>query len=1419
MIKSLRKVPTTQTSFLKTANVSLQPTPKTVVVPTTSSNTSVAKITVPVKNAILSQPLISLLQPAKTLAPPKTGNVVVPLRPGTEIGKMLNPTIKKVVQQVVSNRKVLLPIRASYNVVFPVRPLSLNTGRLQDSRAQSPFVATTTPFTPYESLTGITQERPEIVMMTNFQPLFNVDVSHNAPHFINVFEDAGQLQFMTAAGHFMNAQFHMRNLRAITTQNLISQVVGDIVRPIGMYYQSFGRANAYSAHLNEQMRQRHNDFGVALTKLKSNANYLLSLVRTIAAQKQQLDLRSDLHQVVPSQVANSIAHNYVTPNNLRPNTPQGTTRVPAVLQSLVQRGQRVTYGVDDCMVDIGFNPDSVKNVFASTKIWMQLMVELKEVLKTHSLKFLDISTTWYRNDQNATSINKPPVKRFELADNLPLLPTLDELINQKAGNVNQSISVLQPAFVSIYQNVFFKNEEARIAALAHLLSREYRYSAGIAAHREKLRANYDYDVASSNQTLFDFVIGRHGSNITEMPELADRSLMTIAQYNAGQVGVLPFESKYIENDTSTLTPGGEFFFDRILEDTDGSRFDTSAMDAFASRLDEQANNFTSLCTALNLFHVPVNTGYRNQSGVSKQSNDHFLMTSTDTVNELASRLINPRTGEAHRHVVNDRLGAVYAQARKDNRVKTALFLYTLTRISRAYSFNVPFLSSARLADNTPATGALITQVINALQASVPESRTTIQLVTQRGLDRGLNTASLTSDSITHALKSGTEITRAIEQFMSSVLAQFRTKSQALNGNHTLYGGYLDTVVAMIAFDFAIAMVARYSNQQLVGVHRGLTTFSRGQITFAIAQTATNHMASFNELNQRITGEENFTRQLLMAVINTMRNISGSFKNLSSYLNGAESLHMLKEISVTLGNDPMLLRMLLQEQQIMLLASTVDNLQHAANALQLQGGESSHDDGNRLNTAIAILDESDVPPQMHQALLGYFGTGEFASVRGNNKRIMTVGIPLGFAESLKQKVNVRRLKRTSFGSRQNDIVYVSIYKVDLQNSDIIYKPIRFLFELSRFPTRFTTQHWLPLPHKPALSDIVNSIPTQCYDTNPQGGGSVSIGIEYASEALARKSAVKGARTAFSDPSYSFLTARQKAEILQNHVISQLLEVYIKLMTGVNVAEYNYYMSEPPPHVEADILKNLMEHSIANVAERIKIQKTQASQQQKAPPARGVLFSTTARLNAGKGLMTSMSGIAGKVSTQAQFGSPPHATQTQRGPEQQQQQIAATLEANLDTLGSQHVDLVTSHLRTVTNFAQTLSTLSNVDALNHKILTPKDFDRVFNVIFDPRDFEIDVAQTMETPHGRQALALLLKHGDVVPADYWQWGGSHWLNPELQVQAATSVMEGRSFPQNRFPSNINNFKFRDRDKNQGDLIADKYFVTIETFDEEEV
>jgi hypothetical protein len=1314
-----------------------------------------------------------------------------------------SPSLVEIVESM-GDPGFIFSLSSGLNNIMPTFGLTLDGGRTYDPRVTQGFVTTTTKFQPYEQLTGIAQERPEIVMLTNFEPLYDKDASSTAPAFQNVMEAAGLNQFMTDAGQYIDAQFNLRNLQSSN----VNKSIGTL-------------ATRYPG-INQTVTSRASATVQALNQLKADASFLLNLVRIIETQKSQLDLRSDLFIVDPQDTADFLVSNFsqlhlsVTPN-----------AAPGILAQLVQVGPRPTYDCVDTLVDLGYTADNVTNIFASTKIWMQLLVELRGIVQHHSLAFLDIAPTYQKNDNNASTILTPPSRYFSLSANLPTLPTLDELIGVQAAQANTTIAALMPAWTAIYSNVFFKSEEARIAALAHLVSQEFRYSYGLSRPQVvgSLGRFYGFVVApTGNSTVFDAIIGKFGNNITDFPLVSDSSLASIAQEQVSvagtQEGILTFETKYVEGDTGTLTPGGDYFFDQILQ-TDGLTFNTANLDQLTSTLDAQLNQLSIMIDGFNMMALPSQPN-SSAAGTAVDTEDYFLNNPSDVVTKLVNQLINPTTGQAMPTVANDGLGAIYGLARTDPRIKTILFMYTLSKVSRTYANNVPFLAAPPTSDNTPLVDQLIAQLISELEATAPPVREILQ---RRG-QVNQNSGALTNSSISAAMKAGTRLTQIVEQFMSDVISQFRQQTTAINQNYTRYGGYLDTVVMMAAFDFVISTVARYSNQQLTGQYTGQGVVAGGQVTYAVSQTTTDHVTSLNELTQRLAAEANLSREVIMTVLNVLRKLSGSLKGISNYLNGPQAQEMLTSIAQTVNNTQ-LLNMLFNEQQIMMLASTVESLIVANTSTSVQPSQQSV----QANSAVAsnqinILDESDVPLAMKDALNSYFSQGDLASREANNKCILTVGIPSGFTQKLKQKVSVQAQQKSTFQTKQSDIVQLTVYKVDLTNPDIVYQPVRYMFEMSRFPTRYGTSQWLPIPDQASLADIVNAIPTQCYSQNLDSSTSVSIssGIDYASTAIADSEGIKGAQAAFDDPSYAFLTAIQKAEILNNHVASQLLESYIKLMTGICVAEYNYDMAPPPAPVEAAFTQLLTDHMVSHLSEASAAQNSSST----APPAGGILFSTTTgktlpRIKATFGnraqtqpVLANPSGIAGQVTPAAQFRAPLTINPASITVEQQ---AAPPAQVSLNALSARNVPLILTNLQTLSTFSHTWSSLSNVDALNQKVMSPKQFDRVFNVMVDPRDFQIDIVTTNSTPWGRQALNLLVASGDVVPTTTDASSIRLKSSAAFRIQGTSTTLQGRAFPQNNAAPNVNGYVFRDRDKNQGDLIAEKYYVTIETFGEGQV
>ena len=1007
---------------------------------------------------------------------------------------------------------------------------------------------------------------------------------------------------------------------------------------------------------------------------------------------------------------------------------------------------------------------------------------------------------------------------------LPSLPNLDELINLKPEGVAQAINAIQPAFQTIYQNVLFKSEEARIAALAHLLSSEYRYSRGLSLPhvQRSLQDLYGFAVSTtgSNSSLFDSIIGQFGNNITDFPATVANTLVQVAQQQPPGLGVLTFEPEYITGDNGTLTPGGTYYVDAVFK-TDGKSFNTTSIDALAATLDTAAASFKTVTDGLNLLSQPASLdAVRLGSSPGLDRNASTLETTGDLINSIKRQLLDAN-GNTSDLLKNDRLTAVFSHARKDNHLKATLFLHILSKISRSYTSNVPFFGSNTSGDNTVLGDYLVGQVNDALLASVPETTTALQFVTSPGLDNYNNNNGFTPTAISHAMKSGSKLMNVVVQLMSHVVSQFRTDNTALVGGFTRYNGYIDTSMMMVAFDLITSFIALYSSTQIVGFQGGQTSFGTGLTTFVVSQSPTNHRNSINNLLERVSGEVTRVQQMIMTVLHSLKVLSGSLKGISGYLKSEPAVFRLQQVAGVL-NDPKLLQMLLTEQQIMLLASDVQNLVDASQPGLNAFARPSMPDPNSTQE-MQILDESLVPPALQDALFGYFGTADFSGAQGSSNRVLTVGLPQGFVQGLQRSVSIQQQRKASFKNRRSDIVQVCVYKIDVVNSDIIYKPQRFLFDTARFPARLSTARWLPIPQAPAVEDIISAIPTIDLSQNPgvTTSTSTSPGVEYASATVAAAAGVKHARVAMSDGSYSFLTANQKAEILRNHVVSQLLDAYIKLMTGINVSEYTFAMADNAPPLEVDMLKKMIipvaRDGFPNLFGFLNGGQSQPF------PLGGVMFGSTGLSsinsvpqdtgapNPYQCDVSDATGLGGNVALPSQFNAissfalPPVSLDGQ-------QALLGTLDDNLNNIPLHVIPHVINHLRTFSTISTTLSTISQPAAVNQKVMTPKQFDRVFNIMVNPTDFEIDVPKTIATPYGKQALALMIKNGDIIPSSE----NEQALSQASDITARAVTPGSRPFPQGRRAGNVSSYRYRDRDVNAGDLIVDKYFITVETYGE---
>ncbi len=1365
---------------LKGANGAAASLGNVQIQPTTNDLSAGAKKTVSTPGSIKA-PVVPASQ-----APLATPSISVS---STNMKIQVNSSMASIAGNLIRNKDYLLPpYHGNINVILPSFALHLEPA-VANHPVTDNLVVTTKKFEPYEQLTGIAHERPEIVMLTNFLPLFTKNVSPSQQSFVNQAENGGIYSNMTDAGRFVDTHLQARNLRQIN--------VTQALRGLRSQY----------AFMADEFTNRRRSFENNVNSLRDQANFLLELVRSLERLKSQLDLRDDIHVVDTAAVVNYHYLNFTKLNS-------GLTS--NVLLDLSRRYMPATYSIPDTLARLGYDSDVVRHKFSSTKIWLQFMLEMSDMLKYHSSEFIDIDTVTQRNDTNATRIVRKTSPHFGLSQKIPSLPHLDELSTLKPNQIKPVISTISQAFDVLYQDVHFKNQEAQIAALTNLASKEFRYSRGMSQRdvQDALASGFSYQVTpSDNVGVFESIVGKFGNNISDFPATQTNSLANIAQRRTSEASaVLTFESKYVDGDTGTLTPGGTYYVDSILDGVTTTGFNTTNLDEAGDLFEKTFNSFNVVVNGMNMLGVRTYDPYdRTQSQFSS-----ILSSPADFIQTSMKNLIDVKTGNTLPAILNDNLGSVYDFAASNSQVKSALFMYTVAKITRSYfPTRLPLLGIDSLSnDNTALTDALIKDIVATIDRNVPQVLITNQPQSVIRLSApGKSSSTVSLDVITSSFKQGTTLTKFVEGMMQQILSSFKTNDAAMVDGRTRFSGDLDTTIMMVVFDTIIQMISRYNNQKLVS-----SNYVRGVLTFNITKTTTNHKASFSDLITRMEKELTLNHKLIYTAMNTLQKLSGAFKNYSNYLKSPPAVSKLNEL-VSIINDASLVKMLMSEQQIMLLASTVHDLidRIAQRDALPDNGDVDGDGDFDADDELKILDDSVVTPRLRNAVYGTFGTENFASKRGYNKKIVTVGIPLGFTRRLKQRVSLSNLKKSTFVDKQNDVVSVVIYKVDLENSDIVYKPKRVLFELSRFPVR-NDRWFLKIPEKPTMSDIVHAIPTRDFGQ----GQATSSEITYWS--LNTDDINNGRKAAFADETYDFLTQQEKNEIINNHVMSYMLEVYTKLTTGIDLGDHHFDLVEQNKPMDGEFIKTLTEHYVAYTTDLFNVQSVSSPETQ--PPSGGVLFSSTSPRKVGftpsktssarstaYPQLSNASGIAGSISPNVQF------SKIQAQPVVKTlaaQQTIGTLEANLSSMSHRNVPVMLHGLRTVSNLTHMVTPLADPVAVSKRIVSPKTFDRVFNVIIDPDEFEIDYDKTVQTPQGVAALKQMIAKGDIISEteNYVARNATRFAMIDLNKNPS-----GRPFVQGRAATTHAAFRFRDRDKNQGDLTFEKYFVTIETYGEDQV
>jgi len=198
----------------------------------------------------------------------------------------------------------------------------------------------------------------------------------------------------------------------------------------------------------------------------------------------------------------------------------------------------------------------------------------------------------------------------------------------------------------------------------------------------------------------------------------------------------------------------------------------------------------------------------------------------------------------------------------------------------------------------------------------------------------------------------------------------------------------------------------------------------------------------------------------------------------------------------------------------------------------------------------FLDTEIIQPQTRTVLYSYLSQNDFLLQNQADKRIklVSVGVPAGFSRQLSDRIQQSAINADTFKTKQIDVVSVNVFKRDQRFDDIIFKPQSFLFDLSLFQDEDRIDATQPRDNE-SYDRIVNRISAKDYE-NINSPKKVSY------------------QDIINNDKYDFLTNEQKRNLIRNITSSNLIELYLRLLTGMRVEESTFVKREINPGTALD-----------------------------------------------------------------------------------------------------------------------------------------------------------------------------------------------------------------------------------------------------------
>lgn len=194
----------------------------------------------------------------------------------------------------------------------------------------------------------------------------------------------------------------------------------------------------------------------------------------------------------------------------------------------------------------------------------------------------------------------------------------------------------------------------------------------------------------------------------------------------------------------------------------------------------------------------------------------------------------------------------------------------------------------------------------------------------------------------------------------------------------------------------------------------------------------------------------------------------------------------------------------------------------------------HASGDELGQPVGFVSSTPNDVNVKNSIISLMAQPDYQerNMADEKLKILTIGIPSGFSKNLAERVDTNSINRTSFTTNKDfDVVDINVHKRNLEHEELVFKPKKFLFDLSLFSNGFQSLNVTPTQDFNAL---IQSIRLYDYQnvSNPDLHSMSDIN---------------------NDQKYNFLTATQQQTMFKNHVVSDVLNAYLNYMTAMRMSE--------------------------------------------------------------------------------------------------------------------------------------------------------------------------------------------------------------------------------------------------------------------------